>query len=239
MCVCCLLPTASISSTSINIILYFSLSDEISNALDFSPFVAPVLRNTLPTAELVPCMCGVFLSGQFVKGRQDQPKGNAALLHEHTEPLPCNPYGNKQCTNKCLDLVSIFLSVSLSLSLTHKHTHNRHTTASSCKILLSLVSKFTNFFFYPCGVHPVALCIHIPFKYTCDRKWEFISVTFLSLFTTCFGPYGPSSSKIQLHHLHILRKPSILQRIRCFTICLVLSTLLYIQWRNKLLFENE
>jgi hypothetical protein len=41
-----------------------------------------------------------------------------------------------------------------------------------------------------------------------------------SLFTTCFGPYGPSSGEIQLHHLHILKKPSILQRILCFTIAL-------------------
>lgn len=53
-----------------------------------------------------PCVCGVFLSGQFVKGSHDPPKGNAALLHEHPEPLPCNSFGNKQCTNKCLDLVS-------------------------------------------------------------------------------------------------------------------------------------
>jgi hypothetical protein len=52
-----------------------------------------------------------------------------------------------------------------------------------------------------------------------------------SLFTTCFGPYGPSSGEIQLHHLHILMKPSILQRIHCFTICLLLSTLRYIQWQ--------
>jgi hypothetical protein len=86
--------------------------------------------------------------------------------------------------------------------------------------------------FYPFGVHPVALCISIPFKYTCDRNWEFIGVTFFSLFTTCFGPYGPSSGEIQLHHLHILRKPSILQRIRCFIICLLLSTLLYMQWQK-------
>jgi hypothetical protein len=26
------------------------------------------------------------------------------------------------------------------------------------------------FSFYPCGVHPVALCICIPLKYTCDRN---------------------------------------------------------------------
>jgi hypothetical protein len=55
-----------------------------------------------------------------------------------------------------------------------------------------------------------------------------------SLFATCFGPYGPSSGEIQLHHLHILKKPSILQRIRCFTIAhsigvsLLLSTLWFI-----------
>jgi len=57
--------------------------------------------------ESFPCVCGVFLSGQFVKGTHDPPKGNAALLHEHPEPLPCNPFGNRQCINKCLDLVSI------------------------------------------------------------------------------------------------------------------------------------
>jgi hypothetical protein len=52
-----------------------------------------------------------------------------------------------------------------------------------------------------------------------------------SLFTTCFGSYGPSSGEMQLHHLHILKKPSILQWIHCFTIAhsygvsLLLSTL--------------
>jgi hypothetical protein len=55
-----------------------------------------------------------------------------------------------------------------------------------------------------------------------------------SLFTTCFGPYGPSSGEIQLHHLYILKRPSILQRIRCFTIAhsygvsLLLATLRFI-----------
>jgi hypothetical protein len=41
---------------------------------------------------------------------------------------------------------------------------------------------------------------------------------FYSLFTICSGLYGPSSDEVQLLHLHILKKPSILQRIRCFTI---------------------
>ncbi|XP_023706823.1 follicle cell protein 3C-1 [Cryptotermes secundus] len=77
-----------------------SLSDETSNALDFSS-----IGNNLPLAESFPCVCGVFLSGQFVKGRKDQPKGNAALLHEHPDHFACNPSGNKQCINKCLELI--------------------------------------------------------------------------------------------------------------------------------------
>jgi hypothetical protein len=58
-----------------------------------------------------------------------------------------------------------------------------------------------------------------------------LALLLFSLFTTCFGPYGPSSGEIPLHHLHILKKPSILQRIRCFTIAhshgvdILLSTL--------------
>lgn len=55
----------------------------------------------------VPCTCGVFLSGQFVKGSQDQPKGYPALLQEQEQTFPCTNLGNKQCTNKCLDIVSI------------------------------------------------------------------------------------------------------------------------------------
>ncbi|GFG34242.1 hypothetical protein Cfor_08197 [Coptotermes formosanus] len=85
----------------------YSSSDEVSNSLDFHPLIPPILGNTLPPMESVPCVCGVFLSGQFVKGSHNPPKGNAALLHEQPEPLPCNPFGNKQCINKCLDLVSI------------------------------------------------------------------------------------------------------------------------------------
>jgi hypothetical protein len=40
-----------------------------------------------------------------------------------------------------------------------------------------------------------------------------------SLFATCFGPYGPSSGKILLHHLHILKKPSILTTDPLFYNC--------------------
>jgi hypothetical protein len=64
-----------------------------------------------------------------------------------------------------------------------------------------------------------------------------LALLLFSLFTTYFGPYGPSSGEIQLHHLHILRKPSILQRIRCFTICLLLSTLRCIQWKISFYFK--
>jgi hypothetical protein len=96
------LPTSSTNQ----ILFCFSSSDEVSNSLDFHPLIPPILGDNLPPMESFPCVCGVFLSGQFVKGSHDPPKGNAALLHEHPEPLPCNSFGNKQCINKCLDLVS-------------------------------------------------------------------------------------------------------------------------------------
>ncbi|KDR24414.1 follicle cell protein 3C-1 isoform X2 [Zootermopsis nevadensis] len=83
----------------------YSVSDEHSNALDFGPLIPPKLGDNLPPTESFPCVCGVFLTGQFVKGSRDPPRGNAALLHENSDPLPCNPFGNKQCTNKCLDLI--------------------------------------------------------------------------------------------------------------------------------------
>jgi len=65
-----------------------------------SPFDAP----TSPETPLG-CVCGVFLSGQFKKGSKEQPKGNPALLHEHTDSFPCSNVGNKLCTNKCLDVI--------------------------------------------------------------------------------------------------------------------------------------
>jgi hypothetical protein len=39
-------------------------------------------------------------------------------------------------------------------------------------------------------------------KYTCNRNWD--SSLYFSLFTTCFGSYGPSSGEIQ-YHLHFLK----------------------------------
>lgn len=54
------------------------------------------------------CTCGVFLSGQFAKGTNDSPKGHAALMHEQDSMYPCTPAGAKQCSNKCLETVSLF-----------------------------------------------------------------------------------------------------------------------------------
>lgn len=53
------------------------------------------------------CTCGVFLSGQFKKG--EAPVGYPALMHEQDTMFPCTPIGSKQCSNKCLEMVSLYL----------------------------------------------------------------------------------------------------------------------------------
>ncbi|XP_018579805.1 follicle cell protein 3C-1 [Anoplophora glabripennis] len=53
----------------------------------------------------VPCTCGVFLSGQFKKGSKDQPKGVPVLTQEMDTPFFNNAVGNRQCVNKCLELI--------------------------------------------------------------------------------------------------------------------------------------
>ncbi|XP_057663974.1 uncharacterized protein LOC130898588 [Diorhabda carinulata] len=53
----------------------------------------------------VPCTCGVFLSGQFKKGSKKQPKGLPVLTQEMDTPFMNNAVGNRQCTNKCLELI--------------------------------------------------------------------------------------------------------------------------------------
>ncbi|KAJ3653537.1 hypothetical protein Zmor_012784 [Zophobas morio] len=53
----------------------------------------------------VPCTCGVFLSGQFKKGSKEQPKGVPVLTQEMDTPFMNNAMGNRQCTNKCLEMV--------------------------------------------------------------------------------------------------------------------------------------
>ncbi|XP_072377520.1 uncharacterized protein Fcp3C [Diabrotica undecimpunctata] len=53
----------------------------------------------------IPCTCGVFLSGQFKKGSKKQPKGLPVLTQEMDTPFMNNAVGNRQCTNKCLELI--------------------------------------------------------------------------------------------------------------------------------------
>lgn len=58
------------------------------------------------TASNYPCSCAVFLSGQFKKGTNEQPKGLPALMmHDLEGSFACNSVGNKICINKCLDAV--------------------------------------------------------------------------------------------------------------------------------------
>lgn len=56
------------------------------------------------------CTCGVFFSGQFKKFSNDPPKGQPVLMHEQDSQYPCTPIGTKQCSNKCLEVVSFILS---------------------------------------------------------------------------------------------------------------------------------
>lgn len=53
------------------------------------------------------CNCGIFLSGQFKKG--EAPVGYPALMHEQDTMFPCTPIGAKQCSNKCLEMVSLHI----------------------------------------------------------------------------------------------------------------------------------
>lgn len=95
-----------------------NLNTTLANLVPSVSIPVAVLTTPSPaTVEIVPCTCGVFLSGQFVKGSADPPRGNAALLHELMVPLPCTPMGLKQCTNKCLDAVSIILKTLLCCSV--------------------------------------------------------------------------------------------------------------------------
>lgn len=60
-----------------------------------------------PDSGPTPCICGIFLSGQFKKGSKEQPKGVPVLTQEMDTPFMNNSMGNRQCINKCLELVSI------------------------------------------------------------------------------------------------------------------------------------
>ncbi|XP_015185037.1 PREDICTED: uncharacterized protein LOC107070967 [Polistes dominula] len=61
--------------------------------------------NSSTSEEPVGCVCGVFLSGQFKKGSKEQPTGNPVILHEQSDSFPCTSHGNKQCINKCLEII--------------------------------------------------------------------------------------------------------------------------------------
>lgn len=69
--------------------------------------VSSIVTSTNSSEQPVGCVCAVFLSGQFKKGSKEQPKGYPALLHEHPDPLPCSNIGNRLCTSKCLEAVSV------------------------------------------------------------------------------------------------------------------------------------
>ncbi|KAJ8944892.1 hypothetical protein NQ314_009348 [Rhamnusium bicolor] len=67
-----------------------------------------IQTNEIKTIEIkdpIPCTCGVFLSGQFKKGSKDQPKGVPVLTQEMDTPFLNNTVGNRQCVNKCLELI--------------------------------------------------------------------------------------------------------------------------------------
>jgi hypothetical protein len=55
---------------------------------------------------------------------------------------------------------------------------------------------------YPCGC-TVALCTRIPPNIAAIATGSLLVLLLFSLFTTCFGSYGPSSGETQLRHLHI------------------------------------
>lgn len=76
------------------------LKTNIENAL------SKLQKSNAITKEQVPCTCGVFLTGQFKRGSSEPPKGNPALMHEQELQFSCNSAGIKQCTNRCLEMVS-------------------------------------------------------------------------------------------------------------------------------------
>ncbi|KAL1459860.1 hypothetical protein WDU94_011813 [Cyamophila willieti] len=74
--------------------------------------VVPEVRKSV---EPVACTCGIFMSGQFQKASKTPPKGNPIVMTEMEETYQCNPAGNKQCINKCLEMLIKHLPNSPSL----------------------------------------------------------------------------------------------------------------------------
>ncbi|KAK3926709.1 Follicle cell protein 3C-1 [Frankliniella fusca] len=55
------------------------------------------------SSDPIPCTCGIFLSSQC-KGRE-QPRGLPAMSHEFKRATPNTPYGVRQCTSACVDMI--------------------------------------------------------------------------------------------------------------------------------------
>ncbi|XP_073980228.1 follicle cell protein 3C [Rhodnius prolixus] len=87
--------------------------EKIGNILNLLPPLPNFNLTSSNDKNAVPCMCGVFLSGQFEKG--SVPKESPIFMHEHDEHFMCNAGGNKQCINKCLDVLVKYLANSPSL----------------------------------------------------------------------------------------------------------------------------
>ena len=51
------------------------------------------------------CICGIFLSSQFVKGSSAPPKGEPVISNTLDKKFVCNPIGRRQCQTKCLEQV--------------------------------------------------------------------------------------------------------------------------------------
>lgn len=93
-----------IITVSLMLIIIITVRSGSSNRLDNK--IDSNNNNTGDTKESpCPCTCGIFLNGQFVKGSKQPPKGNPALLQEMDSPFMNNAVGNRQCMNKCLELV--------------------------------------------------------------------------------------------------------------------------------------
>ncbi|XP_044728148.1 follicle cell protein 3C-1 [Chrysoperla carnea] len=85
-----------------NLLIGITVTSNIDNKITDTESVSPQPVTPPP---LIPCTCAVFLSGQFTKGSPEQPRGYPALVHEQEMTFACTNLGNKQCTNKCLDII--------------------------------------------------------------------------------------------------------------------------------------
>lgn len=100
-----LIPLPNLSSLSKN---FQALSGFLPNQQQSNPnFQFQQPNEAVRSKEKIACTCGVFLSGQFKKGSQQPPIGNAVLLQELSDSLVCGPIGEKQCVNKCLESVCV------------------------------------------------------------------------------------------------------------------------------------